>query len=143
MQPQGPSISPEQQSPIINPNTEKIPSVESQPESGGLDNREIIAPKGDRVNQAGPVSSVNLPIPQPIVPITIFPPADTSLDSQIAPDLPAIADDVDVIEKQWVDKAKAIVNQHKHDPYNQEKEIGKLQADYLKKRYGKIVKVNE
>jgi hypothetical protein len=54
---------------------------------------------------------------------------------------PAIADDVDVIEKEWVDKAKTIVDTHRHDPYNQEKEASKLQADYLKKRYGKDVKL--
>lgn len=56
---------------------------------------------------------------------------------------PVIADDVDLIEKEWVDKAKAIVSEYKHDPYMQEKEVGKLQADYLKKRYGKTIKSGE
>lgn len=53
---------------------------------------------------------------------------------------PLIADDVDVIEKEWVDKAKQIVNQTKSDPHLQEKEVGKLQADYLAKRYNKTIK---
>ena len=53
----------------------------------------------------------------------------------------AIADDVDVIEKEWVDKAKSIVNQTKGDPYHQEKQVSELQADYLKKRYNKSVKL--
>lgn len=53
---------------------------------------------------------------------------------------PLIADDVDVIEKEWVDKAKQIVDRTKEDPYLQEKEVSKLQADYLAKRYNKKIK---
>ena len=60
-----------------------------------------------------------------------------------APRSVAIADDVDVIEKEWVDKAKSIVNQTKGDPYHQEKQVSELQADYLKKRYNKSVKLAE
>lgn len=56
---------------------------------------------------------------------------------------PAVADDVDVIEKEWVDKAKKIVATTKDNPYQQEKEVSKLQADYLMKRYGKQVKLVE
>jgi Txe/YoeB family toxin of Txe-Axe toxin-antitoxin module len=56
-------------------------------------------------------------------------------------DNPANAGDEDVIEKEWVDKAKKIVTQTKDDPYKQEQEVSKLQADYLKKRYGKDVKL--
>lgn len=54
---------------------------------------------------------------------------------------PIIAGDEDVIEKEWVDKAKVIVANTKNDPYAQGREISKLQADYLKKRYGKEIKV--
>lgn len=56
---------------------------------------------------------------------------------------PAIADDVDVIEKEWVDRAKKIVSATREDPHQQEKEVSKLQADYLFKRYGKQVKLTE
>jgi len=50
---------------------------------------------------------------------------------------PLVAADDDLIEKEWVDKAKAIVVKTKDDPYQREQEVGKLQADYLRKRYGK------
>lgn len=53
---------------------------------------------------------------------------------------PLIADDVDVIEKEWVDRAKEVVNKTKEDPRQQEKEVSKLQADYLAKRYNKNIK---
>ena len=52
-------------------------------------------------------------------------------------DLPAVAADDDLIEKEWVDKAKQIISSTKDDPARREKEVGRLQADYLKKRYGK------
>jgi hypothetical protein len=54
---------------------------------------------------------------------------------------PAIADDVDLIEKEWVAKAREIVARTKADPYVQNKELNVFKADYMKKRYGKDVKV--
>ncbi len=50
---------------------------------------------------------------------------------------PAVAADDDLIEKEWVDKAKQIISSTRDDPARREKEVGRLQADYLKKRYGK------
>lgn len=70
-----------------------------------------------------------LPIP---VPASAPSPATLPTD-----DLPAVAGDEDLIEKEWVDKAKQIINQTRDDPARREKEVGRLQADYLKKRYGK------
>jgi hypothetical protein len=58
-------------------------------------------------------------------------------------DAPAIAEDVDLIEKEWVDKAKDIVERTKHDPRAQSKEITKLRADYLKKRYNRDIKLQK
>lgn len=52
-------------------------------------------------------------------------------------DTPQVAADEDLIEKEWVDKAQKIISATKQDPYQQERQVGKLQADYLKKRYGK------
>ena len=88
-------------------------------------------------------SQQQLAVPQ-AVPQTSSP-SSQAIDNQQsgAKDDPLIADDVDVIEKEWVDKAKRIVNSTKSDPHAQEKEISKLQADYLLKRYNKKVKVKE
>lgn len=54
---------------------------------------------------------------------------------------PAMAADEDVIEKEWVQRLKQIIATTKHDPFLQEHEISKLQADYLMKRYGKQVRI--
>lgn len=55
--------------------------------------------------------------------------------------VPLVAADEDLIEMEWVRKAKAIVNETRSDPYTQEREVSKLQASYLQKRYGKEVKL--
>ena len=70
-----------------------------------------------------------LPVPQPQVVVH-----DDSFSN------PIVAADDDVIEREWVQKAKKIVSETKDDPYAQENEISKLQADYIKKRYGKEIK---
>lgn len=54
-----------------------------------------------------------------------------------------IADDVDLIEKEWVHKAKEIVEQTKTDPHTQNKKMNEVKADYLKKRYNKELKLSE
>ena len=56
---------------------------------------------------------------------------------------PQIADDTDLIEKEWVLKAKEIVDRTKHDPYQQNKGVERLKADYMQKRYSKEIKLTE
>jgi len=50
---------------------------------------------------------------------------------------PLIANDDDLIEKEWVDRAKKIVLDTTNDPYGREEAVTKLQVDYLNKRYGR------
>lgn len=90
------------------------------------------------------VPTSQLPVVQPVQPpavddaqSTTLPQDDTTVQS------PAIAEDVDVIEKEWVDKAKKIVSETKSDPRQQGRQVGQLQADYLMKRYGKEIKITE
>lgn len=54
-----------------------------------------------------------------------------------------IADDGDLIEKAWIEKAKEIVERTRLDPHIQNKEINRVKADYLKKRYNKDLKLAE
>ena len=94
----------------------------------------------ERQEQAAPQERVADPAAsaQP-VPITLPTPVAPTQDDQKAAtdDLPAVAADEDLIEKDWVDKAKKIIAETRDDPYRREREVGRLQADYLKKRYGK------
>ena len=70
---------------------------------------------------------------------------DDSDDTQTTnlPDdgMPVVASDDDLIEKEWVEKAKNLINQTKNDPYEQEKAVSLLQAHYLQKRYNKTIKL--
>lgn len=107
---------------------------------------ERIAGAGDRVNQGGPTqiaTGVPTDLPQPIS-STPVPPAGASNDDKInLTTMPPVADDVDVIEKAWVQKAKEIVEQTKDDPHAQEEEVSKLQTDYKTKRFGDTTTSNE
>lgn len=109
------------------------------------------------VDQLGNNSSMesisNIAIEQGMSGSTIpLDPASLSMPSLSAPvdpahialtTMPLMADDSDLIEKEWVEKAKDIVNRTKHDPYVQNKEINRVKADYLKKRYNKDIKLTE
>jgi hypothetical protein len=65
-------------------------------------------------------------------------PDDTSLSNN-----PAVANDDDLIEKEWVDKAKKIVAETRDNPHLQDEKVNKLQADYLKKRFGRELGATE
>lgn len=67
-------------------------------------------------------------------------PAQASAPQSVPDDDSLAADDVDVIEKEWINRAKRIISATKEDPYRQEQEINKLQQLYLQKRYGKTLK---
>jgi hypothetical protein len=56
---------------------------------------------------------------------------------------PSIADDGDVIEKEWVDRAKQIVASTRQDPYRQTLELHKFKSEYLQKRYNKTIEAVE
>ena len=87
---------------------------------------------------AGFVSPSAVPSTQPVA----LPVQDDQSDPAAAL-TPPIADDVDLIEKEWVDKAKQIVERTKQDPYLQNEEMTKMKADYLKKRYNRDIKVTK
>jgi len=50
-------------------------------------------------------------------------------------------DQTDELDKEWISKAKLIVEQTKHDPFTQSREISRVKADYLKIRFNKHIKL--
>lgn len=109
------------------PTSPERPPVES--ESSSVE-REPAAMAG----QAAADMAMAASAAQPAVPMVG---SDVGTAAATDDDLPLLASDDDLIEKEWVDKAKSVINETKDDPSRQEKEIAKLQVDYLKKRYGK------
>ncbi|MFI5212362.1 MAG: hypothetical protein ACHQTE_00180 [Candidatus Saccharimonadales bacterium] len=85
-----------------------------------------------------PAATTAAPILPPPLVVSLPSPTVTSDDATLTDtSAPIVAADEDLIEKEWVDKAKKIILQTKDDPYRREQEVGQLQADYLRKRYGK------
>src|SRR5690242_2026631 len=54
--------------------------------------------------------------------------------------VPSNADDADLIEKPWVAAVKRIIHTNQHDPYSQSNAMTLLRKDYMKKRYGEVIK---
>lgn len=105
----------------VKPEQKQEGIVERAPEFQGEQHHTVTS-----TAQATPVQ-----LPTPIVQ------SNDSATSLADDDLPAVAADEDLIEKEWVDSAKKIIEKTKDDPYSRERQVNKLQADYLQKRYGK------
>ena len=83
-------------------------------------------------SNAGQLSPSSLPTnnmpPQPPMP-----PVATAADDN----------DSDDLDLEWVNKAKAIVEQTKNDPHRESSELSRVKADYLRIRYNKNIKIAE
>ena len=104
-----------------------IPTVEQAPERRSEQQErqaEAAARVSETYRQADPVST-----PQP----TVVQPVQDDTQSGV----PATAADEDLIEKEWVDKIKQVIIETRDDPAERERAAARLQAEYLRKRYGK------
>lgn len=145
MEPQSPNTSNESLSPVFSSHLAESAktgeNVDSQPIESGPAPQETHAPNGEVANQN---AGMSMSLPKVVAPIVDdqAPASTTSTPSSVGDDPanPSVADDVDVVEKEWVDRARQIVEQTKNDPYRQEEEVEKLQVDYMKKRYGRDIK---
>lgn len=119
---------------------ENIPSL--PPLDAGLERGqerfEQAAEAGARASDAAAPAMPMPPVVTPVAP----PPADDPDPAQ-ATSSPMVAADEDLIEKEWVDKAKEIIDQTKDDPFTRTAKVNALQRDYLQKRYGKVVGASE
>lgn len=110
----------------------KVPET-TAPLEAGKETHEALSdgPKGDPAAAVQPITPPPLPVNGPPQAGAVTPVQDDTN--------PAVASDDDLIEKEWVEKAKQVVAETRNDPYAQDAAVGKLQADYLKKRYGKVI----
>ena len=105
---------------------------ELNPEHGGEHSAERPA---SQEGESSVPATLAVPAPLPQVDGTNSPTTNVSATT----DAPDTAADEDLIEKEWVDKAKKIVEETKDDPYRREQEISKLQREYIRKRYGREI----
>lgn len=121
-----------------NPQTtpEKVPA---QPDSGAAETLQPTPQTPPAPPAPAPVQPQEAPVIPP-TPETGQPAAPPPPQKESGP---SIADDVDVIEKEWVDKAQEVVKKTAGDPHAEEEAVEDLQADYLKKRYGVDINQSE
>lgn len=122
--PGGPELPP--QAPTHN--NERIPVLPT-PESGLETGQERVEQTAEASAAAADAAYQGAPASTP-VPV-LSPPVQSTDDS------PTVAGDEDVIEKEWVDKAKKIILETKDDPFGRSSRVNELQKDYLRKRYNK------
>jgi len=128
-------------------NPELAPKPQSQPEQEGYDKgleKAKEAPKENLDTAAGknqPGTGLTLPMqPPPIIGVASTAPAVQTVSKSQSPAQSGLpAEDVDLIEKHWVEKAKEIVDKTANDPYTQKNEISKVGAEYKKTRFNKTV----
>jgi hypothetical protein len=129
-----PNLGPERSAGVYSQNLEQFP-LPPNPET----NIERHAEQFEQRSEATPVA-VNaapvMPSPSTTVALPVIGVDDTT-PQPVVGSAPLVANDDDLIEKEWVDQAKRIIVQTKDDPYKREQEVSKLQADYLRKRYGR------
>lgn len=102
----------------------------------------------DKESDAGKSQPGKADATQPVIPDlsaiqapTAVLPADDQTTSHASGVSPAA--DTDRIEKEWVSRAKLIVAQTRDDPHEQKKEISKVKAEYIQKRFGKAVPTDD
>lgn len=123
--------------------TPKAPEYSETTKEQAVETRPARAESAPGKNQAPSLTPPPPSSPQPPVGATI--PASTTLPplTNDATATSLVADDVDLIEKQWVERAKAIVAQTQDDPYRQKEEISKTGAEYIKKRFNKTIPTDD
>ncbi|MGO3702213.1 MAG: hypothetical protein ACTJG2_03445 [Candidatus Saccharimonadales bacterium] len=128
----------EQQPSAYGQGYEVPPNFASQETAPGQ-NFEVLPQSPEQSPERSPIELA--PPPPPMAPPVMQPqPVATSMPQQPQSEEvanPLAANDDDIIEKEWVNRAKQVIVQTKDDPRAREKAIGALQRDYLMKRYGK------
>lgn len=105
----------------------------------GQERFEQVAEAGAIASDAAASASVATAIAAPVAPVVQVPPPQQPTPTAT----PLVAADEDLIEKEWVDKAKEIIEQTRDDPHARTQKVNELQRDYLQKRYGKVVGASE
>ena len=105
---------------------------------------QAVAPSISGINPTQNMSSTTVP---PTLTLPTIPSQQPAINNVVKtttiPVVPMTADDGDLIEKEWVNKAKKIVESFREDPHRQSKELTLFKADYMQKRYNKTIKLGE
>lgn len=131
-------MKPETQSTHLNPEQLSVherPNIERADNLGNLESSvEMAAEHYEQKSETNAIMTdvaTTTILPTPVIK------DDAVVDNATIDDTPLVANDDDLIEKEWVDKAKKIVAETQNNPYGRDEAVNKLQVDYIKKRYGR------
>ena len=132
----------------------ELPPQPQIPETGGQLPEQAVeqqpasqeAGVGQRAPQPGSTAVANDAVVQaPALPAVPAIPDDEP--ALVAPSSPLTAGfkahESDLIEKEWIGKTKEIVAKTTDDPHKQKEELSRVKADYIHKRFNKIIKTDE
>lgn len=124
----------------------ELPPVPAGRETGVDTGAEVLPAQESSVGQRQPASSgqlvpaASIPVPPSIPVPTTYQPSSVSTDDG---DGGLTAAEIDRIEKEWVDKAKSIVARTHDDPFEQNNEMSKVKAEYIKKRFNRTIPTDD
>lgn len=138
----------------MNPSTNETPGMNLPPPMA-----EQPAPAGFEPVPArpemSPAPAQQMPLPQqpsmpqpampgPQIPQLAAPTTQQGVVSKTTQSVVAsVVDDGDLIEKEWVEKAKKIVADNRDDPFKQSEELTVVRAEYLQQQYNKTIKMSK
>lgn len=126
--PKGPEVQPVAP---VETGLDRLPPLNTTPETGlntGAERHEQVAElRAVQADAAATAASVAQTTP-------VAPVVDGTTSAAAAP---STAAHDDIIEKEWVDRAKKIVTDTPDDPHKREEQVTALHNDYLRKRFGK------
>lgn len=131
MQPASTSPQPSQKSP------ESRPPQSSSVEQGSSGNKLETNPMPQPSAESAPVPAQTAPVatPSPTTSSDANPGKPTAVSQASIETTEIPAEDVDVIEKEWVERAENIIKTNANDPEREEAEEEALSKEYLKKRF--------
>ncbi len=115
-----------------------MPSMSLPPINDSMgDDKNMSSSDGDSstTSKTGQDKAVAIPTEQPLKNQD-----NSSVSASISS--PHIADDVDLIEKEWVSKIQDIIHSTRDDPYERARQLSLLKNEYLQKRYQKSIKAS-
>jgi hypothetical protein len=133
----------------------ELPPQPQVPETGGQPQEQAVeqqrpasqeAGVGKRAPQPGSTAVTDdAAVQLPALPAATVIPADEP--ALVAPSSPLTAGfkahESDLIEKEWIGKTKEIVAKTTDDPHKQKEELSRVKADYIHKRFNKIIRTDE
>lgn len=135
----------ESQLPPPQPNIEQpVNNVANNPGYNGVPEQPMYAaeqaPIPGQPMQSMPLPPMPMP-QQPIQPTVPGLPQPTAVNPTTTFSASNLLEDNDLIEKEWVNKAKKIVDDNRDDPFKQSEELTGVKVDYMKTHYDKNIKL--